>query len=380
MVEDFFIDEDKNFVFKFDGKNLTSDNVLLDLENEVSLNNDFQARRYFLTINNPVESDEEFKIYLENLEHIKYFIFQREIGEETHTEHFQVFLIFTIGKRFSTIKKLFPRAHIEKAKGNNIQCRDYCSKTETRISGPYEFGEFAEERARTDLNGFIELIKNGASDLELLELYPTQFLRNSKMVTQIRHIYLEAKNNDKRKENFICVYIYGKSRVGKTSALFDFYGNTKAYFIKDYNRYPFDNYKNQDVVVFDEYRSQIELSLFLNLLDIYPIELSCRYHNKIGNYTKVFVISNWSFEKQYSNIKIYDYDSYKAFTSRIHFILNFTKDDIFVEKALKPVELLKDLLPDSVYSRLNNSRLNETTNKKEIIQQFEIVPDDELPF
>ena len=378
MLKNFGIGSDNKFIFEFENKILKSNEVSLEIVKEEFNNSDFQSRRYSLTINNPSETDEEFKTYLENLEHIKYFMFQRENGEETHTEHFQVFLIFTIGKRFSTIKKLFPKAHIEKAKGSNIQCRDYCSKSDTRISGPYEFREFAEERARTDLNGFIELIKNGASDLELLDLYPTQFLRNSKMVTQIRHIYLEAKNNDKRKENFICVYIYGKSRVGKTSALFDFYGNTNAYFIKDYNRFPFDNYKNQDVVVFDEYRSQIELSLFLNLLDVYPIELSCRYHNKIGNYTKVFVVSNWNFEKQYSYTKLNDCDSYKAFISRFHFILNFTKNDIFVEKATKPLEILNSLLPSSVINKLNLNRLN--TNNNEVVKQFEIIPDEDLPF
>lgn len=37
-----------------------------------------QARRWFLTINNPKETDEEMQEYVKNLEHFKYSMFQRE--------------------------------------------------------------------------------------------------------------------------------------------------------------------------------------------------------------------------------------------------------------------------------------------------------------
>ena len=75
-------------------------------ENELSKSNsDKQARRFCITINNPTETDDEMMSYLKNLEHIKYFIFSREKGNMEGTIHLQMFLIFTIGKRFSTIKK-----------------------------------------------------------------------------------------------------------------------------------------------------------------------------------------------------------------------------------------------------------------------------------
>ena len=44
--------------------------------------------------------------------------------------------------------------------------------------------------------------------------------------------------------------------------------------------HPFDNYRGQDVIVFDEFRSGINFSLFLQLIDAYPVELPCRYNNK----------------------------------------------------------------------------------------------------
>ena len=71
-----------------------------------------QARRWILTINNPKETDEEMEKYVKELEHFKYVIFQREKGHEKETEHFQMFIVFSISKRFNTIKGYFPTAHI----------------------------------------------------------------------------------------------------------------------------------------------------------------------------------------------------------------------------------------------------------------------------
>lgn len=99
-------------------------------------------RSWLLTINNDKCSLQELEEYVKNLEHFKYAIFQREGGEEKHTPHIQMFLVFTICKRFSTVQSYFPRAHIEVVKGTNAQTRDYCSRQDTRIEGPVEIGTF----------------------------------------------------------------------------------------------------------------------------------------------------------------------------------------------------------------------------------------------
>ena len=151
-----------------------------EIKQENNISNSKMLKRWFMTYNNPTETDEEFENYLKNLEHFKYATFQREKGANKETEHFQVFLIFTVGKRFQTMKNLFPKCHIEEAKGSNVQCRDYCSKSETRVSGPYEIGEFAEMRGRTDIKNIIELLKNGVDDYTLMELYPSQYFRHKK--------------------------------------------------------------------------------------------------------------------------------------------------------------------------------------------------------
>ena len=103
-----------------------------------------QLRNYLLTINNEERSDEVLFEYCKDLNNIKYFVFQREKGHETGTEHIQMYLEFSMSKKFDTIKSYFPKAHIEARNGTKSQARDYCMKEDTRISGPYEYGNFVD--------------------------------------------------------------------------------------------------------------------------------------------------------------------------------------------------------------------------------------------
>lgn len=93
-----------------------------------------QFRNYILTVNTPEQTDDQFNDYLKSIPHVKYFIFQRELGEATKREHFQLYIEFDVGKRFDVMKKYFPKAHIESRKGSKVQAHAYCSKVETRIS------------------------------------------------------------------------------------------------------------------------------------------------------------------------------------------------------------------------------------------------------
>lgn len=94
-------------------------------------------RSYILTINNPDVSGKSMAQYLDTLD-TKY-VFQLELGEEEKTPHFQMLLNFKNARSFEGMKKLFPTAHIEKAKCLK-QAVKYCQKMDTRIDGPWISG------------------------------------------------------------------------------------------------------------------------------------------------------------------------------------------------------------------------------------------------
>lgn len=278
------------------------------------------SRRWMLTINNPEQTDEELEKHIKDLEHFKYSIFQREKGHKEETEHIQLFIIFSIGKRFSTIKNYFPTAHIEQAEGTNVQCRDYCSKNDTRVAGPYEIGEFAEERARNDIKSLMELISAGADNETLKGLYPNQYFRFKDKIERIRQECVEKQFEEKIRDVEV-TYVYGETGTGKTRKVLEEYGLKNVYRVTDYVKDPWFAYKNQEVVVFEEFRGQFKIWEMLNYLDIYPLWLPSRYTNKVACFTKIFISTNIPLNKQYQSIQETENETYLAFKRRIHNIV-----------------------------------------------------------
>ncbi len=343
-----------------------NDNEFQEVE---EIEESYQARRYMLTINNPTETDEYMYNYILNLEHFKYAAFQREKGHEKETVHFQIYIVFTIGKRFATIKKLFPTAHIEKANGSNIQCRDYCTKSDTRVSGPYEIGEFAEQRSRTDIKGFFQLLESGATDEEIKSCYPSIYYNKFDKLDALRQKALKAQMENKIRDDLRVTYVYGPTGVGKTFSIMSYYGLNKVYRVTDYKKDPFNGYTNQKIVVFEEYHSQFNISEFLTLTDIYPVEASARYNNKFLGFNRLFILSNSPLKTQYFSLMSEDYNTYKAFERRINNVLYFGRNGIIVEKCENGIEDLKSSIPPSMFEKIDLESLNNS-QKQELKNSF----------
>lgn len=344
--------------------------VIEDNSEIVKVPNKKQSRRWCFTINNPndrdekfYKSDELFKTYLEDMEHMKYAIFSREKGEECGTEHFQGFIIFSIGKRFETVKNLFPSAHLEPARGSNTQARDYCLKLETHIAGPYELGKFSEQRERTDITEFIELIKSGADNKTIRELFPVLYLSNLDRIERVRQEMLKEKNEDMQR-NLKVTYIYGNTGVGKSYAIHQKYKQKDLYVLSDYHRDPWYSYKGQEAVLMEEFRSDFRLKEMLQYLDIYNLELPARYSNKVACFDKVFIVSNIPLSEQYKNTAE-DSESKRAFYRRIHNVLHFEKDRIVVEKCRdRTLTELRELLPAYLSDKLTFNAYEEVNSVK----------------
>lgn len=315
-----------------------------------------QSRRFILTINNEQRTDEELCTYIQGLEHFKYCMFQREKGHEKGTEHIQMFLVFTIGKRFSTIKDYFPTAHIEKAQGNSVQCRDYCSKEDTRISGPYELGEFSQQGSRSDLKTIVELVQANASDDDILRLFPSQFLLYSDKIQRLRDI--QRYNECKVKERKVHVtYIYGPKGSGKSSYIRDTFGYGNFYRVTNYKKYPFDFYDYEKVIVFEEFYNSFAITDMLNYLDIYPVQLPCRYSNKMADYDEVFIISNFPLKEQYKDIQSERPEQFQALLRRIHKIIYVDSNHKHhIERDIQPYTSTQIQLDSKVIELTDNEK------------------------
>lgn len=277
------------------------------------------------------KNSDAIRNYIVNFSTFRYSCFQIEKGGNCETTHIQGFITFKNPMTWSTFKNYFPCTHFNKCISTNTYCRQYCSKTETRVEGPFEDGEFAEERSRTDAKDFVKLVQLGASDDELLETYSSLYLREFNKLDKIRNKSIFSKFKTFYR-NVEVTYIYGPSRCGKSSYIAKRFGYGNFYNVDSYKYGPYDNYAGEDIIVFDEYNSQVDITLFNKLLDGHPVQLPCRFENKWACYSKVFIVSNLKIDEQYSSENV-SKNIRDAFLARIHKIFRFDSfGNIFVEK------------------------------------------------
>jgi hypothetical protein len=310
------------------------------------LNNDTRSRKWQITINNPAEkgfTHERIKEELSKFSSMIYWCMSDEIGEEG-TYHIHIFLALSSASRFSTIKSRFDGGHFEMANGTSQQNKDYVfkegkwekdKKAGTNLKETHEeYGEMPIERqgSRTDLQDLYDMINDGLSNYQIIEI-ESKFLFNIDKLERIRQTIREEQfKNEFRKLEV--TYIYGSSGSGKTRGVMEKYGYQNVYRVTDY-LHPFDGYKGQDVLVFEEfYSNNVKIHDMLNYLDGYPLVLPCRYMNQTACYTKVFLITNIPLAQQYLGIQEDHPETWIAFLRRIGSVQNFTLDGVTVEEDI----------------------------------------------
>ena len=105
----------------------------------------------------------------------------------------------------------------------------------------------------------------------------------------------------------------------------ELYGYENVYRVTNYE-HPFDGYKGQKILVFEEFRNSIKIQDMLNYLDVYPIDLPCRYADKAACYTNVFIISNIDLAKQYLDVQAGQPETWEAFLRRIKTVRKYSKE------------------------------------------------------
>ena len=294
-----------------------------------------QSRKWLVTINNPTEkgyTHEKLVEIMQQFKSVTYYCMSDEIGLETKTYHTHLFMYSPSGVRFSTVQNRLPQCHIDYCKGTAQQNHDYVFKTgnyagsakeDTRVDGTqYEWGNIPVERQgrRNDIIDLYDMIANGMSDYQILDTSPDYMLN----LTQIRQTRQVIKS-EKFKNTFrqlSTTYIWGSTGSGKTRYVMEKYGYENVYRVTNY-KHPFDNYRGQDVVLFDEFRSSLPLADMLKYLDGYPVVLPCRFADTQACFTKVYFTTNIPLDKQYVNIQRDEIESYKAFLRRIHKSINW---------------------------------------------------------
>lgn len=309
------------------------------------MENNTQSRKWALVINNPLEAGLDHAAIREILYRFSpaYFCMADEIAT-TGTYHTHIFLFSPSPMRFSTVKNRFSTAHIEKAYGSAKANRAYIlkeghwadtDKAETSVSGTFEeWGDLPAEKEEEapEMFKLIQDLRAGKSVMEINEDNPKLAFRIREIET-LRQAILEEKYSAENRALEV-TYLYGASGTGKTRGIFEKHDRKSICRITDYggrNGVRFDAYHCQDVLVLEEFHSQIPISAMLNYLDIYPLTLPARYTDRIACYTKVYITSNIPLEEQYRDIQRYQMETWRAFLRRVQNVIEYLRDGSTVQ-------------------------------------------------
>lgn len=208
------------------------------------------CRNICFTLNNWTDAEYES---LKGLDY-SYMVIGKEIGEQG-TPHLQGYIEFAKKMRFTTVKKLIPRAHLEERKGTQAQAADYCKE-----DGDFEeFGEMKVQGHRSDLDKVRTTALEGG-------------MRAVSTYANLQGIRIAEKfltyNEEPRDFKPTVYWIWGKTGVGKSKRAREICGED-LYTKNDGTKW-WDGYDAHENVIIDDFRpSWWNITEMLSLLDRY---------------------------------------------------------------------------------------------------------------
>lgn len=222
-----------------------------------------RRRDYFFTLNNYEEGDyDNIKSFIE--QETDYGLLCREIAPTTGTKHLHFYFYFKNKKTFSALKKLFPRANIQGAKGTPQQVKDYISKTDTSF---FEYGEMPKQGKRNDIQEVLASVRSGET---MRDIIPKATSLQSIKVAEVCFKYFEKKRDFKP----MVYWYYGSTGTGKTRQAYEQFPD--AYEKKSETKW-WDGYDAHESVIIDDFRKHhIDFVELLKLLDRYPCKVEVK--------------------------------------------------------------------------------------------------------
>ncbi|HHZ97037.1 MAG TPA: hypothetical protein EYN67_16125 [Flavobacteriales bacterium] len=223
---------------------------------------------------------------------------QCELCPDTNRKHLQFFMCLVNRRTLRGIKTLLfntdelRTVHLAACNGTSEANRTYCTKVESRdplpAFPPFEIGIFADcperngQGARTDLHVIANRIRDGATQGEIAQDYPAEFIKfNRGFLALQQALWCHERTWDPGAAYAppTVSWFYGRSGSGKSrQAYTDASADPLS---RVYTKPPdckwFDSYNGHDTIIFDDYRGNwFSFSFLLRLLDVFPIQVECK--------------------------------------------------------------------------------------------------------
>ncbi|AWU66059.1 MAG: Rep [Angristvirus hurin] len=201
---------------------------------------------------------------------VAFCIGQEELCPSTGRKHLQFYVQLGRTCTMKWLKKYVnEHAHWEKARGTVDENIQYCSKQDTQINGPWQFGTPKRTGKLTGLDEATMLVTSGTPLGEVAKAFPVVWVRHGKGLVHLRQaLSLDADRRQFGPEGPELWVLIGPSGAGKSR-----YANEhwpKAFWKAPYSQW-WDGYTNQDTVVLDDFKDDtMRLTDLQRLIDHYP--------------------------------------------------------------------------------------------------------------
>ena len=244
--------------------------------------NDNKSKYWMITTNNYTRID-----YVDQLSYkADYKVIGKEVGKKCGTPHIHLYIEFSSEKRFSTLKKKFPKSNIQVRKGTSLEASNYCKK-----DGDFEeIGTISEpnQGARTDLKIIRDSIIEGKRVDTIAMEDPFLYHQYGRILSKIEEIQMRKLF---RTIMTLGIWLWGKTGTGKSHEAFkDFHPDTH-YVWKNDNGWQ-DGYTQQDTVIINDFRGEIPYNELLQLVDKWPYYVKRRGKEPMPFTSKKVIITS----------------------------------------------------------------------------------------
>lgn len=215
-----------------------------------------------------------------------------EICPTSGKPHWQMYIYFGEAKAFSSkfAERLSPR-HIEACFGTLKEQELYCNKDGTTA---FEYGTKPSQGKSSNVQTLCEMIKEGKSDLDLIEENPQAAAQYGRMLDKYRQL-IEPKRNWVTN----VIVLWGGSGSGKTRKAIEA-GATKVKYTRTSGF--IIGYNGEDTILFDDFNwHEMPASEFLNLTDRYEEKINIKGGERNWKPRTIYFTSNYDPKDWYSN-------------------------------------------------------------------------------
>lgn len=220
--------------------------------------------------------------------HVKYAVWQKEVSPTTGREHYQGYVQFDRPTRMSAVASILPGAHLEKAMGTAQANKEYCTKEDSRIEGPWEYGKMSTQGERSDLDDFARQIDEGVPMSLIASEHKSTYIRYSRGLWDYRSI----TRRPVARPGLRVIYLWGEPGVGKSRWAAERCTGADCSWIED-NAHGWGGfYADERYIIFDEFRGSMPLNSMLTLVSQAPYSIPVKGGFRAINADRIVFTSN----------------------------------------------------------------------------------------